>query len=269
MISIIMPVYNAEKYVAEAISSVLNQTHENWELLVINDGSIDRSASIIQSYNDPRIYYFTQDNQGVSAARNVGLSHMKGDFFCFLDADDFIPNHSLEKRQLAFIKNPDLDFLDGKVEFVNPNGQPTKKVFQPSFSGYPLPSLLKLDSSCFFGPSWMIKRDTLINYSFETDLKHSEDIWFYINISNQKQYNFIEDTILYYRQSEDSAMKNLKGLEYGYRQLIQKIRSLETTNFYDILYLKIKIIKIMILSHLFDGKDWKAAMSCPFRILYA
>src|SRR5262245_43093607 len=95
LVSIITPVYNTEKFLAGCITSVLQQTHTNWELLIIDDGSVDGSANVVKQFNDPRIHYFHQENQGVSAARNAALRRMKGDFFCFLDGDDVMPPHSI------------------------------------------------------------------------------------------------------------------------------------------------------------------------------
>ena len=83
LVSILMPVYNAEAFISEAITSVIRQSHKNWELLIVNDGSTDRSKNIIHSFPDKRIQYFEQQNRGVSVARNVGLKNMKGDYFCF------------------------------------------------------------------------------------------------------------------------------------------------------------------------------------------
>jgi glycosyltransferase involved in cell wall biosynthesis len=110
-----MPAYNAEKYIAEAINSVLNQSYPEFELLVINDGSSDQTAKIIRSFFDSRIKYFKQNNQGVSSARNTGLENMKGVYFCFLDADDVMPQDSLKSRLEIFNSNNKIDFVDGKV----------------------------------------------------------------------------------------------------------------------------------------------------------
>ena len=93
-----MPAYNAEKYIAEAIQSVLDQTFQDWELLVIDDGSKDSTAKIVNSFSDPRIVLIQQENGGVSVARNAGLDLAKGKYITFLDADDAIPNYSIRER---------------------------------------------------------------------------------------------------------------------------------------------------------------------------
>lgn len=98
MISIIIPVYNCEKYIAKCLDSVLNQTYQNWEAIVINDGSIDRSPEICNAYarTDSRIHVLHLPNQGCSAARNTGLDHMHGDYVFFLDGDDYLEANALE-----------------------------------------------------------------------------------------------------------------------------------------------------------------------------
>ena len=94
LVSIMMPAYNAEKYIKEAIESVLAQTYLDWELIIVNDGSTDRTPEIISTYRDPRIGVLHQTNSGEAAARNLALAHMSGAWVAFLDADDlFFPGH--------------------------------------------------------------------------------------------------------------------------------------------------------------------------------
>lgn len=98
MISIIVPVYNVEKYLERCIESILSQTYKNFELIIINDGSSDKSIDICEKYKaiDSRIIFINQSNKGVSAARNVGLDIAKGDYVAFVDSDDYIENDMYE-----------------------------------------------------------------------------------------------------------------------------------------------------------------------------
>ena len=92
--SIIIPTFNREKFIIKAIESVVSQTFDNWELLIIDDGSTDNTNEVIQSFNDKRIIYKYQENQERSIARNNGIKYAKGEWICFLDSDDeFLPNH--------------------------------------------------------------------------------------------------------------------------------------------------------------------------------
>jgi len=87
-ISVVIPLYNKEKYVRRAVESVLSQTFRDFELIVVNDGSTDNSPALVRSYDDPRIRVINQENQGVSAARNRGITEARGKLIAFLDADD-------------------------------------------------------------------------------------------------------------------------------------------------------------------------------------
>jgi len=95
LVSIITPMYNAEKYVGQTINSVLSQTYENWEMLIVNDGSKDSSAEIVADYSkkDSRVKLINQPNAGSAAARNNALRNAIGQFICFLDADDLWDNN--------------------------------------------------------------------------------------------------------------------------------------------------------------------------------
>ncbi len=97
-VSVIMPVYNSGKYLNKAIESVLSQTYEDFELVIVNDGSTDNSASICRKYaeKDKRIKFIDQKNKGVSAARNTALASVSGHNIAFVDSDDVIDKHFLE-----------------------------------------------------------------------------------------------------------------------------------------------------------------------------
>ncbi len=252
-VSIIMPAYNAELYLEAAINSVIAQDHERWELLVINDGSTDRTSEVVANFNDKRIQYFEQENQGVSAARNKGLKVMKGDFFCFLDADDIFPQESISSRLIEFKRDRELHFVDGKVIYTNMQLVPTGKKYVPSYSGVPFRELLRLNPHCFFGNTWMVKNELEISYQFQEDMTHSEDIYFYLTISQGRKYGFTKKSVLIYRNQPYSAMSNLHGLEKGYLHLITKAsRRFPEEN---LTHLKWRITRIMLASWLKIGKN--------------
>jgi glycosyltransferase involved in cell wall biosynthesis len=226
MISVIMAAYNASPYIKSAIDSVINQSMEKWELLIINDGSTDDTGVIIQNYTDTRIKYFFQENQGVSKARNVGLLKMSGDYFCFLDADDYLPRESLELRHNKFMQNPEIDFVDGIVHIYNHNLSRKTNEWKPEFKGNPLNQLLNISGLCFFSPTWMIRRKVNRTYCFNEKLSHGEDLLFFIELALEGgRYDFIEDAILFYRKGHSSAMKDLSGLENGYHLIYNSIRN--------------------------------------------
>lgn len=109
-VSVIVPVYNVENYIATCIQSLLSQTFQHFEILIINDGSSDRSIDIVTTFSDERILIFEKENGGLSDARNYGLQRAKGNFVCFVDPDDWI-EPSLLKDNLEIIKQHNLDFI--------------------------------------------------------------------------------------------------------------------------------------------------------------
>jgi teichuronic acid biosynthesis glycosyltransferase TuaG len=266
-VSIITAFYNAEKYLGEAMESVINQSYSNWELLLINDGSTDRSRMIALSFKDERIRYFEQSNKGVSSARNLGLDNIKGDYFCFLDADDVLTPSSIESRIDHFKNNPHIHFVDGHVHVTGPEISLITKVWHPTFRGCPKLELMLLKESCFVTGTWMIKTEILSETRFCEELTHSEDLFFLIELSSDHLYDYIDSPILYFRRTGESAMSNLDGLARGYITLLKILttRKLFPSAFARWIY-KIKITKVMFLSYVRAGKWKKAfnfAMSSP------
>ncbi len=97
LISIIIPSYNVENYIAKGIESCLNQTYQNIEVIIVDDGSCDNTVSVIEKYNDERIKLIKKDNSGVSATRNIGIKNSNGDYCVFLDSDDWLELNAIEK----------------------------------------------------------------------------------------------------------------------------------------------------------------------------
>ena len=114
-ISTIIPVYNREKYIAEAIDSVLAQTYKPIEVIVVDDGSTDNSAGIVKQYVNSSIRYTFQPNQGIGAARNTGIELAKGSYYAFLDSDDLWTPDKISLQMKAFDNDPDLDMVFGQV----------------------------------------------------------------------------------------------------------------------------------------------------------
>jgi glycosyltransferase involved in cell wall biosynthesis len=111
-VSIIIPVYNVEKYLAECLDSAVGQTHQNKEIIIVNDGSTDGSADIISSYQEKysEIVFIATENRGQSSARNTGLDTSTGDYLIFLDSDDWLEKETLERCLLA-LKEHDADIV--------------------------------------------------------------------------------------------------------------------------------------------------------------
>lgn len=138
MLSIIIPVYNTEKTLYRCIDSIINQSYRDWELLLIDDGSTDYSATICDNYTlqDKRIKVFHKSNEGVSAARNVGLKHAKGEWITFVDSDDYVKRDYL--KNLLSHTSVTVDLVVSYAEVHDENGfkverYPSKLVTNENF----------------------------------------------------------------------------------------------------------------------------------------
>ena len=117
-ISIILPVYNVEKYLNKCIDSILNQTYKNFELIIIDDGSTDNSSTICDSYkNDSRVIVIHQDNKGLSVARNKGIDMSTGNYITFIDSDDYIDSKYIEILYNIISNNNSDIVMCNKIEF--------------------------------------------------------------------------------------------------------------------------------------------------------
>jgi teichuronic acid biosynthesis glycosyltransferase TuaG len=226
LVTVIMPVFNAANYVAEAIGSILNQTYTNWELIIINDGSTDSSEEIIMQYSDRRVKYIRQLNAGVSRARNKGLEEMKGDFFCFLDADDTLPPDSISTR-VSLFEDKKIDFVDGTVIIFNYEMTKSRSIYRPNYIGPPLHEIIKLTGSCFFGITWMVRRKAQIHYHFDETMSYAEDLWFFTHLAFLGgNYSYVPNSVYNRRVSSGSAMSDLKGLALGYKHYFKNVQKL-------------------------------------------
>ena len=127
--SIIIPLYNKEKFIEDTLKSVLQQSFTDYEILIINDGSTDASEAKILAFNDARIQYFRKENEGVSEARNYGIENAKSEYITFLDADDYWYPNFLEEMLLNIGKFPEQKVFAAAIEIENP-----KNVIPSSYS---------------------------------------------------------------------------------------------------------------------------------------
>ncbi|MDB4835082.1 glycosyltransferase family 2 protein [Cyclobacteriaceae bacterium] len=246
LVSIVTPFYNASEYLKEAVESVLNQDYENWELILVDDGSTDDYQDILAPFlKDSRIYLFVQTNQGVSSARNNGINQIKGDYLCFLDADDTFPKSSVSSRVLKSIETG-AHCIDGVV-YSKSKGKVVSE-YRPSYKGLPSQELIRLTGTCFFGPTWLVKvSEKLIK--FNTGLSHAEDLLFYIENFGDETYDYVDVPVLNYRVDNVSAMSNIKGLELGYKKLYSELKNSNYGKDADHLIFKYRVKKFMILDY--------------------
>lgn len=140
-ISVIVPVYNGERFLAEAIESILAQTYKNYEIIVVDDGSTDRTREIASAY--PQVIYLHQVNSGTAAARNRGILSARGELLAFLDADDVWVPGKLEWQMAAFEADPCVEIVSGHVEqFTSPGLEQKYHVPTSPMPGYSANAIL-------------------------------------------------------------------------------------------------------------------------------
>ena len=219
-ISVIVPVYNAEKYLRRCIDSVLAQTYTDFELLLIDDGSKDKSGEICDEYaiKDNRIRVVHKDNTGVSDTRNRGMDMAQGDYLMFLDADDFWVQSSFISLFIGKAREFDLDIVRGEYSAMNEDGTfawsreiPEKR---GEYAGKVLKSVDFLEygiCSEYFLWLSMFKRSSIGNIRFEVGRIFLEDMLFYSTFLLQDlKCMYVPDIRFYaYRKNKDSASNSV------------------------------------------------------------
>ena len=130
LVSVIVPTYNYGHLISETLTSIQSQTYENWECIVVDDGSTDNTGKVVADYSakDPRIRYIQQENRRQAAARNNGIGHSRGDYVQFLDADDMMECKKLE-QQVAFLNvSPDVDIVYSNVRYFDNENPAARRV---------------------------------------------------------------------------------------------------------------------------------------------
>ncbi|MNK19012.1 putative glycosyltransferase EpsH [compost metagenome] len=220
LISIIIPCYNAEKYVHSCIESVLQQTYKNWECLLINDGSKDNTLSILEEYSakDNRFNVFSQENRGLSATRNLGIENAIGNYLFFLDSDDLITKKALQN----FVNeiDPENDIITGIT--VTVNGENLQKISQlkhPNegsifYQNDNQEVLIRTIESGLapVAQNRLYKRSFLEqnNLKFKAGILHEDELWFFETMFLARNVKFInEETYLYRTDNSESITKNV------------------------------------------------------------
>lgn len=222
LISIIIPIYNAEKFIKETIETVLNQTINNFELILVDDISTDNSSKIIEEYakKDSRIKYVKLEKKELaSGARNRGVLEAKGEYICFLDADDLWIKDKLEK-QLLFMKKNNCAFSFTGYEFANNKGIPNgKKVIVPFKINYKqaLKNTTIFTSTVMFDMKKIKKEDIYMPYIKSEDTA----TWWKILKKGYIAYG-LNEVLTLYRRSEGTLSSNkieaIKRIWYLYRK---------------------------------------------------
>lgn len=198
-VSVILPVYNQEKYVAESIESVLAQTFPDFEIIVINDGSNDDSQGVIEKYQG-KIRIFRQENRGLATTLNRGLAEATGEYIAFIDGDDLWSKDKLEIQTGILDNNPDIDMTFGEMEqFLSPDLEHLAQKFQ--FKKGPSAGLMRV--------SMLARKEVYERYGSFTHVGFSEFVyWFDMARDNGLRYNQTKHLVAFRRIRENSLSQN-------------------------------------------------------------
>lgn len=211
LISVLMPAYNCEAYVLEAVSSMLSQSFADFELLVIDDGSTDSTSKLLGAVHDPRLRLVSNErNIGLIGTLNRGLELAKGRYIARMDADDISAPGRLEKQVLYLEEHPDVHVLGSMVNLINEQGT----VFG-AISGYPTdPEAIHqylLRECCLIHPSVIFRKDTVKTAGgYSADARHAEDYDLWLRLSDHHKIANLPDKLVSYRMHRNQvSIRNL------------------------------------------------------------
>lgn len=238
--SVVMPMYNVEKYVKEAIYSVLNQSYDNFELLLVDDGCTDKTIEKVKSFEDVRIKLITQRNRGLAGARNTGIHHAKGQYIALLDSDDIWHRDKLLEHLKHFNENPDVSVSYSSSEFVDESSLPLgigqypkltdispKDIFCRNPIGNGSAPVFKRQVFDKVGRNQILEGEVRRTF-FDERLRQSEDIelWLRIALSTSFKFAGIEKALTYYRVNSSGLSANLEAQLESWKRVVKHNYSL-------------------------------------------
>lgn len=222
-VCVIIPVYNAMAYLPAALASVLEQTFTDFEVLIINDGSSDNIQKWAKSITDRRVKLISQANQGVSVARNTGISKAQGEYIAFLDADDIWEPTKLAKQVEFLDAHPAVGLVSTWVKLVNEQGKflsETKLSFKPENIWH------QMIEQCLIacGSVPMVRRSCFETVGlFDPSLKFGEDWEMWTRIAARYDFGLLEECLVSYRQHDNNISKNFQEMTPDFQKLIEKM----------------------------------------------
>jgi glycosyltransferase involved in cell wall biosynthesis len=205
--SVVIPCYNREHFIRETIESALQQTYPPLEIIVVDDGSSDRSATVIRETISPvPILYHHQSNQGPSAARNLGASLGRGEWVAFLDSDDLWYPNKLSVIAKILRVQPEVTLFYSQADHIDVNGQPVTKIS-------PAGGVIRLlfGDGPFAGPSTLVvhREVFLKSGGFNPAIHYGEDVELFARLAQSSRVHVIHDSLIKYRVHDDQTSKNI------------------------------------------------------------
>jgi glycosyltransferase involved in cell wall biosynthesis len=212
-ISVIIPTFNAEKTIAETVHSVLTQTFEDFEILVINDGSTDSTLEVLSRIQDPRLAVFTFPNGGVAESRNRGIQKSRGRFLTFLDSDDLWTPEKLADQWAALQSHPEAAVAYSWNDYIHENGKFFHHGWHPEFTGDVYAALFQ---KCFVenGSNIMVRRESVDAVGeFDPTLVPTEDWDFYLRLAEKYPFVCVPKVHVLYRMVPTSLSNRVLRME--------------------------------------------------------
>jgi glycosyltransferase involved in cell wall biosynthesis len=209
--SIVIPVYNKEKFVVKTIESVLSQTFIDYEIIIVNDGSTDQSEAKISTFKDNRIKYYSKKNEGVALARNFGIEKATADYICFLDADDYWYPTFLETMHRYISELPEQKVFATAIEIETKNKTIPARYSIPPTSDFQIVNFFDASQKeCVLWTSSVCIHKSIFEKvgDFDTKIKHGEDTELWIRIGLQFTIVFIRKILARYVYDDESISRN-------------------------------------------------------------
>ena len=208
-VTIIIPAYNSMQYLPATLKSVFKQTYQDFEIVVVNDGSTDGTEKYISSLNEPRLRVISQTNQGASAARNKGIIDAKGKYIAFLDADDLWSATKLEKQVSCLENQAEVGLVYSWTALADENGKPTGRSVISHAEGNVWQQLLTELSFIACGSTPLIRKECFDSVGlFDLDLCPAEDWDMWLRIAACYTFAVIKEPLVLYRSNPNSMSKS-------------------------------------------------------------
>lgn len=253
-VSVIIPCYNAEKFIAHTIQSVLNQTFDNLEVILINDGSTDDSEKIILSFEDKRIKYIKKENSGVAATRNYGIDLAQGKYIAFLDADDLFLPDNLGNKVQYLEKKPEISLVhSAEIRFDSLTN--TDKRIVHGLGGNVLHQLLEFSGNVIHSPSSVVVRKEKLKEvnGFDENLSTSADWDLWVRLANKSEFGYLDFCLVKYREHSNQMHYNISLMEKDMLYAFKKFKKYDF--FKDKKYYRYCLAKICLILSACYRKD--------------
>lgn len=221
-VSVVIPVHNGMKYLPETLDSVIKQTFQDFEVIVVDDGSSDETPNWVASCQDPRVRLVQQPNQGTPGARNNGIANAKGDYIAFLDADDIWKPTKLEKQVRTLNMRPKVGLVYTWMSLIDQDGQSVGRTLSSSIEGYVWPQVVE-NCRISGGSLHMIRRACFDKVGgFALDLRFAEDWEMLIRLAEHYEFAPVNEPLVLYRQHPNNKSKNCEGMRRDFTVILDR-----------------------------------------------